>query len=343
MSVGPGDGTNVDCELVRSLLSRGLTEYVAYEGDDAMIKGLRANLQGLTGDQSLKLDLKQQFFHCDLPAPEHKFDFILICHSLYYFEDRQRCIHKLLSEYLAPGGELLFLHQTEDGIYALQEHFGMQEHPHHYSTSQLTRDLRAALDDLAQSHPQAYEVRTDELESSFRCDNVSASLVQFLLERDYVDERLQKDVQEWFDKHVDDKLTAKYGAPHALHPNLAIRVTRACDASELTNHLVSGGYKSSTSQRAPLANWAKICSAPCGLWASTAPAAPSQKPKSSFTDASLLHLHGAGNDGQPDRAFNSAVTEAGGLTAGTMTYDQSAAPSFLNRFCCACTLGNRSQ
>merc|ERR1712151_722821 len=103
----------------------------------------------------------------------------------YYIprEDREAILEKMAAECLAPGGRLIIFHQTEVGIYSVQEHMGMTNHPHHYCSA----DITSALCRMAENRSELNLIVDEEwLPTGFRIDELEAGVIKFFLERDDV-------------------------------------------------------------------------------------------------------------------------------------------------------------
>lgn len=150
LSIGIGSGV-VDRELANYMPN--LKRYVALEPETGL------------ADLDHRFTLYNKRFE-DWDSREEKFDLVVLCHSLYYMQDKEATIRRCLEL----GKRILIINECKDGLSALRRHFSC-------GTTFHEEEVRSLLDRMGIKYKHTY------LEGQIETSEMSRDLVSFFLLR----------------------------------------------------------------------------------------------------------------------------------------------------------------
>lgn len=155
LSIGIGSGV-VDRELANYMPN--LERYVALEPEPGL------------ADLDHRFTLYNTRFE-DWKSTGAKFDLVVLCHSLYYMNDKEATIKRCMEL----GNRILIINECKDGLSALRRHFSCGSTFHE-------EEVRALLDRMGLKYKHTY------LEGHIDTRDLSRDLVSFFLLRSPTDE-----------------------------------------------------------------------------------------------------------------------------------------------------------
>jgi SAM-dependent methyltransferase len=183
LSVGAGTGL-IDMEVLHTLVN--VDRYVVIEPNPAQLEQFK--------NRSFEFSSICEFHPITFEefSSEMPFDLILLSHCLYYFDDKQKTLNKVV-ELLKPTGRAWIFHQTPNGINGLQRHFGSQKY--NYNSDDILRDLTSLRADFS----------LDFLPGEIDVRNPPNELIYFFLERKCTEEEFHR-VVSYLTRYADGKL-----------------------------------------------------------------------------------------------------------------------------------------
>ncbi len=134
LSVGAGNG---EFDLQIAPLFPNLKRYIALEPNPIHLLEFQDKVH--TDLPHMSRTFVYEPTTLEVYSNPEQFDIVLLAQCLYYIPDRRGAVEKSLG-CLTERGRCLILHQTEQGIYAVQKAFGVEQY--HYCSSEIERLLR---------------------------------------------------------------------------------------------------------------------------------------------------------------------------------------------------------